>query len=393
MTRRSGKLQETPMGVALKPLEEQVIVITGASSGIGRAAAEMAAERGARLVLAARNEDALREVAGECIRRGGQAVVVAADVAKREYIERIAEVATESFGGIDTWVNDAAVALYGDVRQLPIEDQRRQFEVNYWGVVNGSLVAAEHIGRRGGGAIVNIGSVLSDRAMAYQTQYSATKHAVKAFTDGLRMELEAAGAPISVTLIKPSSINTPYPEHARNDMGAQALTLPPPVYDPHLVGKAILFAAEHPKRTLVVGLGGYMISLMGTHFPRLTDYAMEMTGYASQTTDRPGARERQRRDNLYGPREDGGRSSLPVSERRTSLFLEAQMHSVATFALFAGFGLALAYALAGSGPRQRHAFNAARRTGRRREDAARVAMAHHPRGDGEARASSGLARH
>ncbi|HJW79936.1 MAG TPA: oxidoreductase, partial [Beijerinckiaceae bacterium] len=152
-------------------------------------------------------------------------------------------------------------------------------------------------------------------------------------------------------------------------------------------------AAEHPKRTLVVGLGGYMISLMGTHFPRLTDYAMEMTGYASQTTDRPGARERQRRDNLYGPREDGGRSSLPVSERRTSLFLEAQMHSVATFALFAGFGLALAYALAGSGPRQRHAFNAARRTGRRREDAARVAMAHHPRGDGEARASSGLARH
>ena len=381
------------MGVALKPLEEQVIVITGASSGIGRAAAEMAAERGARLVLAARNEDALREVAGECIRRGGQAVVVAADVAKREDIERIAEVATESFGGIDTWVNDAAVALYGDVRRLPIEDQRRQFEVNYWGVVNGSLVAAEHIGRRGGGAIVNIGSVLSDRAMAYQTQYSATKHAVKAFTDGLRMELEAAGAPISVTLIKPSSINTPYPEHARNDMGSQALTLPPPVYDPHLVGKAILFAAEHPKRTLVVGLGGYMISLMGTHFPRLTDYAMEMTGYASQTTDRPGARERQRRDNLYGPREDGGRSSLPVSERRTSLFLEAQMHSVATFALFAGFGLALAYALAGSGPRQRHAFNAARRTGRRREDAARVAMAHHPRGDGWARASSGLARH
>ena len=136
------------MGVALKPLEEQVIVITGASSGIGRAAAEMAAERGARLVLAARNEDALREVAGECIRRGGQAVVVAADVAKREDIERIARVATESFGGIDTWVNDAAVALYGDVRRLPIEDQRRQFEVNYWGVVNGSLVAAEHIARR-----------------------------------------------------------------------------------------------------------------------------------------------------------------------------------------------------------------------------------------------------
>ena len=369
------------MGVALKPIEEQVIVITSASSGIpsrrrrGRRTRRPPRARGPQRGRAAGSRRRMHPArwAGGC--RGG-------GCGEREDIERIAEVATESFGGIDTWVNDAAVALYGDVRRLPIEDQRRQFEVNYWGVVNGSLVAAKHIGRRGG-AIVNIGSVLSDRAMAYQTQYSATKHAVKAFTDGLRMELEAAGAPISVTLIKPSSINTPYPEHARNRMGSQALTLPPPVYDPHLVGKAILFAAEHPKRTLVVGLGGYMISLMGTHFPRLTDYAMEMTGYASQTTDRPGARERQRRDNLYRPREDGRRSSLPVSERRTSLFLEAQMHSVATFALFAGFGLALAYALAGSSPREPRVRGGAPDQAQAREDAARVAMAHHPRGEGE----------
>jgi short-subunit dehydrogenase len=386
------------MAVQLKPLEEQVIVITGASSGIGRATAEMAADSGARLVLAARNEEALREVADECARRGGRAVVIAADVARRDDIERIAEFAEDSFGGFDTWVNDAAVALYGKMAEIPLEDQRRQFEVNYWGVVNGSLVAAEHLRRRGGGAIINIGSVLSDRAMIYQTQYSATKHAVKAFTEGLRMELEAEDAPISVTLIKPSSIDTPYPEHARNYLDSEALDLPPPVYDPHLVGKAILHAAEHPKRTLVVGLGGYMISLMGTHFPRLTDYAMEATGYSSQTTKEPGDRERQRRDNLYSPREDGMHASLPgPGPRRTSFFLEAQMHPVAAFTLCAGLGLALAYAMGGFGSGEPRDGLQRRTASKRRdgdgEDLARVAMAGYPSRDDRARGNAALARH
>ena len=384
------------MAVQLKPVEEQVIVITGASSGIGRATAEMAADRGARLVLAARNEAELREVAEECERRGGEATVVAADVANRADIERIAEAAIERFGGFDTWVNDAAVTIYGELTKTPVEDQRRQFDVNYWGVVNGSLVAAEHLSRRGG-AIVNIGSVLSDRAMAYQTQYAATKHAVKAFTDGLRMELEAAGAPISVTLIKPSAIDTPYPEHARNDLGAPGLALPPPTYDPHLVGKAILFAAENPKRTLVVGFGGYMISLMGTHFPRLTDYAMEATGYSSQVRDEPSPRERERRDNLYRPREGAEYSALPeTSPRRTSLFLEAQMHPMATVALLAGAGLALGYLLGGfaDGGRRDEARRAAlSRRGGEHEDLARVAMASYPTRDHDARRTSALARH
>jgi short-subunit dehydrogenase len=387
------------MAVQLKPVEEQVIVITGASSGIGRATAEMAADRGARLVLASRNEEALREVADECARRGGRAVIVAADVAKREDLERIAEVAIDRFGGFDTWVNDAAVALYGKMTEIPLEDQRRQFEVNYWGVVNGSLIAAEHLRERGGGAIVNIGSVLSDRAMIYQTQYSATKHAVKAFTDGLRMELEADGAPISVTLIKPSAIDTPYPEHARNYMDSEGLAVPPPTYDPHLVGKAILYAAEHPKRTLVVGLGGYMISLMGTHFPRLTDYAMEKTGYSSQATPEPGDRERARRDNLYRPREDDVHSSLSgPGPRQTSFFLAAQMHPLATFTLFAGAGLALAYAMGGVGPSAgrngaRHRGVARRRAGGNGEDLARIAMASYPSRDEAARRGSTLARH
>lgn len=335
------------MSVRLKPVGEQVVVITGASSGIGLATAHMAAEQGARLVLAARNEDALRKVVDECSRKGARAIAVPADVASREDIERIAETATKTFGGFDTWVNDAAVALYGNLQTIPIEDQRRQFEVNYWGVVYGSLAAAAYLRKLGrSGAVINIGSVLSDRAMTYQTQYSAAKHAVKAFTDGLRTELEADGAPISVTLIKPSAIDTPYPEHARNYLGSKGLTVPPPTYDPHLVGRAILFAAENPKRTLAVGFGGYAISLMGTHFPRLTDLAMELTGYASQTTDRPGPRQQPREDNLYAPREDGDTySSQTASPRQTSLFLEAQMRPMTTLALLGGLSLAAGYAL------------------------------------------------
>jgi hypothetical protein len=217
-------------------------------------------------------------------------------------------------------------------------------------VVNGSLIAAEHLRKRGGGAIINTGSILSDRTMIYQTQYSATKHAVKAFTDGLRMELEAEGAPISVTLIKPSSIDTPYPEHARNYLDAPGLTLPPPAYDPAVVARAILFAAENPKRSLTVGFGGYAIALFGAHFPGLTDRLMELGGYASQTTDEPGARDSERRDNLYRPREDGDEhSSLGVHSRKSSLFLEAQMRPATTAAVLAGLGLALGLALRGRG--------------------------------------------
>lgn len=337
-----------PATVRLRPLSQQTIVITGASSGIGLATARMAARRGARVVLAARNEDALRTACEQIRSQGGRAEYVAADVADLGRVEAIAAKAQEAFGGFDSWVNNAAVTMYGKIEDVPIEDHRRIFDVNYFGVVHGSIVALRTLRHRGG-ALINIGSVISDRAISLQGPYSASKHAVKGFTDALRVEVEADDAPVSVTLIKPSSIDTPYVEHARNLLGTEGLKVPPPAYDPRLVARAILFACEHPRRELVVGFGGYAVALAGQLAPRLTDMAMAAVGRASQTSQvrQPPAR----RDNLYAPREDGAERSAshpttPV--RQSSLFLEAQLHPVATMATLVGLGaLAIGAATAG----------------------------------------------
>jgi len=330
----------------LKPLNRQVVVITGASSGIGLATARLAAARGARLVLVARNAEALQTIAEDIRARGGQAEWVAADVADREALDAAARHAEEVFGGFDSWVNDAGASIYGELEKTPIEDQRRLFETNYWGVVHGSLIAARHL-RPKGGAIVNLGSVLSDRAMILQGAYSATKHAVKAFTDALRMELERDGAPVSVTLIKPSGTETAFQEHGRNLLGTPGIRVPPPAYDPRLVARAILHACEHPKRDIVVGFGGYAIALMGQLFPRATDLMMEALGETAQTTDKAPAP--MRADSLYAPKGDGTERSLtrPVAPvRQTSLLLEAQLHPLATAAILAGLGAAVLGAMA-----------------------------------------------
>jgi short-subunit dehydrogenase len=328
------------MAVRLKPLERQVIVLTGASSGIGLATAHAAAERGARLVLVSRNEEALHRAAQECEERGGRAIPVVADVARREDIETVARTAIETFGGFDTWINNAGISVYGTLERIPVEDQRRLFDVNYWGVVNGSLVAARHLRGRGG-AIVNTGSVVSERAVPLQGPYSASKFAVKAFTDALRMELEHDGAPVSVTLIKPSAIDTPFFEHARSYLETPGVWNPPPAYDPRLVAKAMLHACEHPKREITIGAGGAMIGWLGNLAPRLTDLMMEQVAFATQKSQHPG--ERARHDNLYAPRQDGAeRSSLPGGSRKSSVYLEAQLHPVATMALLGAAGVALA---------------------------------------------------
>ena len=331
------------MRTQLKPLKNQVIVITGASSGINLVAARKAAGRGARVLLVSRNEEALREICDGIRAGGGEASYAVADVAVESDLQRVAQIALERYGGFDTWVNGAAVSIYGKVLEVTLEDQRRLFETNYWGVVNGSRVAAQHLGERGG-VIVNVGSVLSDRAIPIQGVYSASKHAVKGFTDALRMEIETDRLPISVSLIKPSAIDTPYMRHAKNYLDVQPKN-PPPVYAPELVADAILYAAEHRVRDIVVGGGGRLISTFGMLFPRLTDLGMRWTMPYFQRTRQP-ARPREE-NNLYRPDHDGeersGISDMHVFER--SAYTRARLNPLKTAALAAALGGAALLAL------------------------------------------------
>ena len=323
------------MSVDLKPVADQVVVITGASSGIGLTTARMAAERGARLVLAARSEAALRELTDEITASGGEAVYVVADVSDRDDVREIARVARETYGGFDTWVNVAGAFLYGKLEDTPIEDMRQQFETNVWGLLYGSLEAADHLKERGG-AIINIGSVASDRAIPLQGSYSASKHAVKGFTDALRMELEEEGAPVSVTLVKPTSIDTPYPEHAKNYMDEEA-TLPPPVYGPETVARAILDAAERPQRDVYVGGGAKGMAALGYYASSLMDTIMETVFYRQQRTGRPPRpQERTILDGPVGDLEERGEQDRRVSER--SLYTRLSQRRSLAGAAVAGIG-------------------------------------------------------
>lgn len=326
------------MTVKLKRLDRQVIVITGASSGIGLATAYEAATRGASVVLASRNEAVLAEVAERIRRDGGAAHHVAADVSNRRDVERIAERAVERFGRIDTWVNNAGVSVFGELKDVSDEDHRRLFDVNFWGIVYGSTVAADHLRRSGGGAIVNLGSVASDVALPLQGMYSASKHAVKGFTDAFRMELTLEGAPITVSLIKPASIDTPFPKHAKTYSGREPI-LPPPVYVPEDVADAILHAAEHGDRDIFVGGGGKLMSVVNQHAPRLADWL----GSPAVATMEEGGRPAIDPDGaLYKPGIDGevrGRSPHHVMR---SAYTRASLRPVVTGTLLAGAGLATA---------------------------------------------------
>ncbi|KAB0677359.1 SDR family oxidoreductase [Aureimonas leprariae] len=259
------------MEAVRKHLREQVVVVTGASSGIGLATARAAARRGAAVVLAARSADTLERIARGIEAEGGRCAVVVADVGTQADVERIAQVAVERFGGFDTWVNNAGTAVYDTLTDMPIAEHRQTFETNYWGTVYGSLAAVAHFRRRpGGGTLINVGSVNGDVAVPYLSAYGATKHAVKGFTDALRMELLHERAPVQVTLIKPSGIATPFPQHARSRIGAEPRVVPP-LYAPELVADAILHAATHHVRDLTVGAAGRIVAAAASLAPNLMD--------------------------------------------------------------------------------------------------------------------------
>jgi len=258
------------MTTKLKNIEDQVIVITGASSGIGLAAAETAAKRGAKVVLAARSQKALAEITQRLNSAGGQTFAVTTDVSIRTQVEELAQAAIEQFGRIDTWVNNAGLSIYGRLDQVSDEDSRRLFETNFWGIVNGSLVALPHLLEQGG-ALINVGSEVSEAVVPLQGMYSASKHAVKGFTDALRVEIEEVDkSPVSVTLIQPTAVDTSFPQHARNYM-SQEPKLPNPMIEAQKVADAILAAAVKPTHHTKVGLMSKVNTAVSNLMPGMAD--------------------------------------------------------------------------------------------------------------------------
>ncbi|WP_222183374.1 SDR family oxidoreductase [Geminicoccus harenae] len=318
----------------LKPLSEQVIVVTGASSGIGLATAQAAAAAGARVVLAARSDAALDEAVRQITGRGGEAIWVHCDVARRDDVQKLADTAIDRFGRIDSWVNNAGVGIFGPIEKIDEADMRQLFDTNFWGVVHGSLVAVPYLERQGG-ALINVGSVASDRALPMQGIYSASKHAVKGFTDALRMELEERNAPIVVTLIKPGSIGTPMPQHMKN-YTSHEVQLPPPIYAPEDAAMAILDAAQHPRRDVFIGSSARTGSTLGHVAPRLLDKVSEELLFDAQRGPQPPTPT----DNLYeGRAEAQVRGSRPGSMIRPSLYTRATLHPAVATAVMAGVAL------------------------------------------------------
>lgn len=326
----------------LKPLKDQAIVVTGATSGIGLATARRAARAGACVFLIARGESDLKALCEELQGEGARVAWAVADVADYDALAEAADKCRRLFGGFDTWVNNAGVSIYGPIRETTLEDQRRLFETNYWGLVNGSMVAVEHLrGRPGGGAVINVGSILSDAPIPVQGVYSASKHAVKGFTNALRMELIREGAPISLSLIKPAAVDSPYSKHARNLTG-YAVQNPQPVYATHVVADTILYCASHPIREITVGGGGRLIASFYSMFPGVAEPLLARFA-PSLMRDRHSAYQPYE-DGLYDPTDDGLDEEVHYPMvRQFSALAEVRKHPGITggiIAVLAGIGIA-----------------------------------------------------
>lgn len=327
------------MSIKLRPLAEQVIVITGASSGIGLTTARRAARAGAKVLLVSRSEQALTEIVTDINAKGGEADYAVADVGDGTQVRAAADKAVARWGRIDSWVNDAGMAIYAKLVDTPENEHRRLFETNYWGVVHGCLTAIEHLRERGG-AIVTVGSIASDLPSPILSAYAASKHAAKGFVDSLRIELKADRLPISVSLVKPSGIDTPIAQHAPNHASPGEAQAPPPVYTPELVADAILYCCGHHRREITVGGSGVAQAMFAQHFKSLYDVLapLGIPAFFDERKSQPPT-------NMWAPEVNVGRErSGERTPKPFSLYTSAAKRPLAT-AVLVGSAIAGAAAL------------------------------------------------
>ncbi|MBD3881497.1 SDR family oxidoreductase [Phormidium tenue FACHB-886] len=320
----------------LKPINQQVVAVIGASSGIGRVAALEFAKRGAKVVVSARTQSGLNSLVDEIRQSGGEAMAVPADVAVFEQVQAIADKTVEWYGRLDTWVHLAATAVIGPFEQVTPEEFKRVIDVNFMGQVYGAKVALPYLRREGRGALIHVSSLEGRRSLPLQSSYSASKHALEGFLDSLRVELQHEGVPISVTNLMPATINTPFYNKARTKLGVQPTGVPP-YYQPELVAKAILHVAEHPTRDIIVGDVGRALDIMQKISPQFLDWVLQLIAIEGQKTQIPKGENDP--NNLYEPIEGYNRARGDYGDKAIPSFLDwFDWHPVAKWGAVAGLG-------------------------------------------------------
>jgi NAD(P)-dependent dehydrogenase (short-subunit alcohol dehydrogenase family) len=275
-----------------------VVVVTGASAGVGRATARAFGRRGARVGLIARNAEALDHARAEIEEAGGQALAVPLDVADADAVERAAAAVEAAFGPIDVWVNNAMASVFSPVRETTAAEYRRVTEVTYLGYVHGTLAALRRMLPRDRGVIVQVGSALAYRSIPLQSAYCAAKHAVQGFTDSLRCELLHDGSRVRVACVQMPALNTPQFSWVRSRLPRKPQPVPP-IYQPEVAAAAIVHAAYHDRRELLVGWPTVQAVIGQRIAPALLDRYLARTGYDAQQYD--GAADPSRPDNLMAP--------------------------------------------------------------------------------------------
>jgi short-subunit dehydrogenase len=276
----------------------QVVVITGASAGVGRATAKAFARRGASLGLVARGRERLEQAAEEVESLGGQALVLPADVADAPRVEELATAVEARFGPIDIWINNAMVSVFSPIAEMTVEEYRRVTEVTYLGAVHGTLAALRRMRPRDHGAIVQVGSALAYRSIPLQSAYCAAKHALAGFTESLRTELLHEGSRVRVAIVHLPALNTPQFDWVKSRLPRRAQPVPP-IFQPEVAAEAIRWAAHHHRRELWVGWPTVKAIVGDKLLPGYLDHRLARTGYDAQQTDEPA--DPSRPHNLWEP--------------------------------------------------------------------------------------------
>ena len=321
----------------LKPIEQQVVAVVGASSGIGRETALQFAKRNAKVVVSARTESGLASLVDEITRLGGDAIAIPADVAEFEQVKRIVDKTIDRYGRLDTWVHAAGTGIIAPFEQVTPEEFKRVIDVNLMGSVYGAMVAMPHLRETGRGAFIAVSSVEARRSMPLQSAYSASKHGMEGFLDSLRSELKQEGFPISITNILPSVINTPFYNKARTKLGVMPTGIPP-YYQPNIVAEAILHAAENPTRDMIVGDVGRVIDLLQKIVPDLTDTLVGAIAVPGQRTER--IKSANDPNNLFEPIEGYDTTTGDFTDKTIPSFLDwFDFHPAVKWSTAAGLGV------------------------------------------------------